>query len=216
MSLRIARWFHKHGLSRKKLKGSFVYRIFGERIISKSLWRFEKGSVIRGWIIGCFAASNPFLGAQITMAAPFLLLFRANVFVAIVVIFATNPLTIVPFLTGAYFIGAWMLNLHPENLPDAQIENEIQKVPDSLTNLSLSDLWNNPTDTALAVTIGCLLIAIVTSVVGALLIALLWKQKPARVRRAHPHHKAAAHCASSPTGAAHPPHPPATPPTSAP
>lgn len=211
MKLNAARWFHNHGLSRKKLKHSFVYRIFGERIISKSLWRFEKGSVIRGWIIGCFAASNPFLGAQITLAAPFILLFHANVFVAIVVIFATNPLTIVPFLTAAYFIGAWILNLHPENLANAEIENEIQKVPDSLTNLRLCDLWNNPTDTALAVTIGCLLIAIVTSAVGALLIALLWKKQPARAPRAH----AARHHAAHAAGAGRPPRPSAEPPTSA-
>ena len=183
MTLRIVRWFNRYGLSRRKLKKSIVYKIFGERIISKSLWRFEKGSVIRGWIIGCFGACNPFLGAQITLSAPFLLLFRGNVFVALVLIFMTNPFTIGPFLYAAYLLGAWLLGFHLDTIPEEDLAREMEQVPEKLSGIQWSELLQNPSEKVLAVLLGCVVIGIVCATVGAILIALLWREKPKAPRK---------------------------------
>lgn len=177
MKLGLLRWFNRHGLSRRKLKTSLVYRVFGERLMSKSLWRFEKGGVIRGWVVGCFGACNPFLGAQIMLTTPFILLFRANVFVTIAVIFFTNPFTIGPFLYGAYRIGAWVLQLRLQPIPEDKLEDELAHVPEQISAIDWGELFSNPSEKFIAVMLGCFIIAVVSSVVGAALIALLWRPK---------------------------------------
>lgn len=72
------------------------------------LWRFTRRSVPRGVALGVVAGFL-FPVAQIAIAAVFALPFRANVPVAALTTFITNPFT-TPFLWFvAYKIGAWLL-----------------------------------------------------------------------------------------------------------
>ncbi len=184
MNLKLLRWFNKRGLSRKKFKDTFVYRVFGERLLSKSLWRFEKGGVIRGWIVGCYGAFNPFMGGQILLSSPFILFFRANVFVAIALIFVTNPITYGPFLLAAYLLGSWLMGIKTDPLPDDDLVEVMDEAAEKNSGIQWSELFSNPSDKVLALLLGCFVIATVTAIIGAVTIKILWKEKPdARAHR---------------------------------
>lgn len=102
-------WLNRYGLSRRKLRRNRVFAYFGDHLFSKDLWSFRPESLARGWLIGVLSASTPFLGAQIVMALPFNILFRANIPVTLGLILLTNPATAVPYYGFAYWLGCKIL-----------------------------------------------------------------------------------------------------------
>lgn len=68
------------------------------------LWVAHRRSVARGIGLGVFAGVVP-LPLQMALAAVLAVVFRANVAAAIAATWITNPLTFVPILTMAWWIG---------------------------------------------------------------------------------------------------------------
>jgi len=105
---RSADWCRRTMPTRESMEQNRMLRPVAHRVLAPALWRFTRRSVPRGVALG-MVAGFLFPVAQIAIAALFALPFRANVPVAALTTFITNPLT-TPFLWYvAYRIGAWLL-----------------------------------------------------------------------------------------------------------
>lgn len=158
MTFRLLRWFHRRGVSRRKLRGTWLHRLVGERLFGKELWTFRRETVARGWLVGCLIATTPFLGVQMVLGVPLALLSRANVLVVIALIFTTNPLTAGVFYPFAFLVGCRAMghlasDYHPGNLP----------------------LWH----AGGPLFVGCALIGALAGLSGWLLIRWLWRSRTA-------------------------------------
>ncbi|WP_210358554.1 DUF2062 domain-containing protein [Sphingomonas beigongshangi] len=106
---RLVAWGHRNLPTRESMEANRLLRPVAHRVMEPGLWRFTRRSVPRGVALGVVAGFL-FPVAQIAIAALFALPFRANVPVAALTTFITNPLT-TPFLWYvAYRIGAWLLH----------------------------------------------------------------------------------------------------------
>lgn len=72
------------------------------------LWAAHRRSVARGVGLGVFAGVVP-LPMQMALAAVLAIAFRANVAAAVAATWITNPLTFVPILSMAWWIGTTVL-----------------------------------------------------------------------------------------------------------
>jgi hypothetical protein len=86
-----------------------LLRPVAHRVLAPALWRFTRRSVPRGVALG-MVAGFLFPVAQIAIAALFALPFRANVPVASLTTFITNPFTTPILWYFAYQIGRWILH----------------------------------------------------------------------------------------------------------
>lgn len=101
-------WCRNTMPTRESMESNRLLRPVAHRVLEPGLWRFNRRSVPRGVALGVVAGFL-FPVAQIAIAALFALPFRANVPVAALTTFITNPFT-TPFLWFiAYKIGALML-----------------------------------------------------------------------------------------------------------
>ncbi|WP_375270439.1 DUF2062 domain-containing protein [Sphingomonas sp.] len=105
---RMAAWSRRNLPTRESMENSRMLRPVAHRVLAPELWRFTRRSVPRGVALG-MVAGIMFPVGQIAIAALIALPFRANVPVAALVTFITNPLTTPFILFAAYQIGAWLL-----------------------------------------------------------------------------------------------------------
>lgn len=180
MNYRLLKYLNKKGVRKSTLKKSFLHRWTGGRISQPGIWSFTKSSVLKGWVIGSYAACNPFLGGQILMSLPFVFLTRANMFVVLALIFTTNPLTIGPFIYAAYVIGHAMLGAHAGAGPDAD------KMAEQLGSQGIWESLSHPSGWIMEVMLGCLVIATATALIGGMAIQFFWKDKPRRTHVVKP------------------------------
>ncbi len=96
--------------TREEMAENRFLRPIAHRFLSPELWRFTRRSVPRGVALGLFAAFIVPLG-QIFLAAFLALPARANVPLAAIVTFVTNPFTLPFWLVFANRTGALVLNL---------------------------------------------------------------------------------------------------------
>jgi len=101
-------WAHKNMPTRDQMEKNRFVRPFAHRVLASELWRFTRRSVPRGVALGMLVGIIiPF--AQILFAAFLSLSVRANVPVAALTTFVTNPLT-TPFIwAAAYKVGERLL-----------------------------------------------------------------------------------------------------------
>ena len=103
----------KHTPTREELAGNKYLRPIAHRFLSPELWRFTRRSVPRGVALGLFSAFIVPLG-QIFLAAFLALPARANVPLAVLVTFVTNPFTLPFWLVVANRLGTFMLRVDQE------------------------------------------------------------------------------------------------------
>ena len=89
------------------------------RFLRSELWRFTRRSVPRGAALGLFAAFIIPVG-QIFLAAFLALPARANVPVAAVITFVTNPFTVPFWLIIANKVGKFTLKVDPSTMTSAK------------------------------------------------------------------------------------------------
>jgi uncharacterized protein len=78
---------------KKRLHGTFLHRMLGNRLFEPGLWLPTRESVARGMALGIFFGLMPFFGLQIVLSLVFCFLFRVNVSAAVIATFISNPLT---------------------------------------------------------------------------------------------------------------------------
>jgi len=101
------------------VKEEKILKIFGPAVLQPNLWHINKKSVSRGFAIGAFCAFIPLPG-QMILAAFLALTFAANLPIAIILTWITNPLTYTPIFFFAYKIGSFFIttNVTPEITDD--------------------------------------------------------------------------------------------------
>jgi len=81
---------------------------FGHRLHHPRLWRLHRQSVLRAVALGLFFAWMP-VPLQSLLAAGGALLMRANLPVAVALVWISNPLTMAFFFLVSYRLGTWAL-----------------------------------------------------------------------------------------------------------
>jgi uncharacterized protein (DUF2062 family) len=132
-----------------------------------SLWNFNRRSISKAFAVGLFFAFIP-VPFQMLLAAPSAIIFSANLPVSITLVWITNPITMLPIFYGCYKLGAWIFGI--------SIEKDFA--------MSLECVWQAFDTILQPFLFGCLILSIVSSVLGYFSIQLIYRLKAyKRLRR---------------------------------
>lgn len=95
-----------------KIKENKSLSALGDWIHDPNLWHLTRHSASTAFLVGLFAALLPMPG-QTLVAAALAVVVRANLPIAVVLTWVTNPLTAAAFAVLAYNVGAWVLSSPP-------------------------------------------------------------------------------------------------------
>jgi uncharacterized protein (DUF2062 family) len=151
---------------REELAKNRWLKPISHRVLRSELWRFTRRSVPRGVALGVVVGILIPV-AQTFFAALLALPFRANVPVAALTTFLTNPLTTPPLWVAAYYLGNWMLKLDSVT-PDTDMTRQAQ----GWLNDWLAWLLSNA---APATAVGLVTLAFLGAILFYLLSALGWR-----------------------------------------
>jgi uncharacterized protein (DUF2062 family) len=161
----------KHMPTREEMARNRYLAPIAHRFLSPELWRFTRRSVPRGVALGLFAAFIVPIG-QIFLAAFLALPSRANVPLAAVVTFVTNPFTLPFWLVVANKVGNFALRLDAGGATVQQAAVQ-------------SGAWDIMVDffqMAGATAFGFVVLAVVTPLLGYILSSWVWRAIVARKR----------------------------------
>ena len=160
----------KHMPTREEMAENRFLKPIAHRFLTPELWRFTRRSVPRGVALGLFAAFIVPIG-QIFLAAFMALPARANVPLAALVTFVTNPFTLPFWLLIANRTGRLVLNL------DAAMGSRAGHLADDSGALAR---W---LEVGGITAFGFAILAIVSSAVGYLAASFVWRFIIARRRK---------------------------------
>ena len=161
----------KHMPTREEMAKNRYLRPIAHRFLSPELWRFTRRSVPRGVALGLFSAFIIPVG-QIFLAAFLAFPARANVPLAALVTFVTNPFTLAFWLVIANRVGAFILRI------DAATSGMATEQLESGTWQWVIDAF----EVAGVTVVGFFVLAIVSSAIGYLLSGAIWRVMVARKR----------------------------------
>ncbi|MEM6858182.1 MAG: DUF2062 domain-containing protein [Pseudomonadota bacterium] len=141
------------------------------RFLSPELWRFTRRSVPRGVALGLFSAFIIPVG-QIFLAAFLALPARANVPLASLVTFITNPFTLAFWVVVANQIGEFVLNI------DQSVGEAAREELSGGFLTGLVDVF----EMAAVTVFGFLVLSIVASALGYVVSSFVWRFMVARKR----------------------------------
>ena len=168
----LADWIRRHTPTREEMASNKYLAPIAHRFLTPELWRFTRRSVPRGVALGLFCAFIIPIG-QIFLAAFMALPARANVPLATMVTFVTNPFTIAFWAVVANRVGALVLDIDRE-VGGAMIEGQMQ-----------TESWQTFAGffEAAGVTVfGFVVLAVVSSAIGYLLASWWWQRVVFRKR----------------------------------
>ena len=140
------------------VKEEKILRIFGPAVLQPNLWHINKKSVARGFAIGAFCAFLPLPG-QMVFAAFLSIIFAANIPIAIILTWITNPITYTPIFYFAYKIGNFFIDTYTY----FELENEEINLLSDIMNI-----WE-------PLLIGSLILSIVGSITSYIFIRAYWR-----------------------------------------
>ena len=165
----LADFFRKRMPTREEMAENRFLKPIAHRFLSPELWRFTRRSVPRGVALGLFAAFIIPLG-QIFLAAFMALPARANVPLAALVTFVTNPFTLPFWLVVANQTGKVVLNI------DAAMGAGAGQLADDGGALAR---W---LELGGVTAFGFLVLAVVSAAIGYLFAGFVWRFVVARKR----------------------------------
>ncbi|MCB2044515.1 MAG: DUF2062 domain-containing protein [Novosphingobium sp.] len=161
--------------TREQMERNRLVRPFAHRVLRSELWRFTRRSVPRGVALGILVGIIiPF--AQIFFAALLSFSVRANVPVAALTTFITNPFTTPLIWIVAYRLGSWLLQVDAMTV--------VAPVNTAMEHTELQDALQWLTGATLVTAFGLVVLAIVSAAVGYLVTSLGWRLWIARKRKA--------------------------------
>lgn len=173
-------WITRNMPTQESLRDNRFLAPFANRILAPELWRFTRRSVPRGVALGTVVGIIIPL-AQVVFAALLALSCRANVPVAALTTFITNPLTTPILWLVAYKVGDWVL--HIDSMTYGQpLNTQLRSDPGT---------WLQWLTGAFSVTaFGLVILAAVFGAIGYLAAGWGWKLWIARKwRRRHRHRR---------------------------
>lgn len=134
-------------------------RLFGRLMHAPNLWHLNRHSVAWGVSIGLFMAFVP-VPFQMLLAAATAIFLNANLPVAVVVVWVSNPVTVAPLFYSAYKVGALLLSTKPEPI---RFEISLHWL-----TTQLAEVWQ-------PFLLGCFVLGIVTALLGHLIVKVIWR-----------------------------------------
>ena len=181
---RFAAWTQRAMPTREQMEAN---RWVPNRVLKSELWRFTRRSVPRGVALGMLVGIIvPF--AQILFAALLSMSVRANVPVAALTTFVTNPFT-TPFIwVVAYKVGSWLLQVDAMTV--------IAPVNNAIEHTQFDQMLTWLTGATLVTAFGLVVVAVISAAVSYLVTSFGWRWWIGRKRRSrlaalraarHPH-----------------------------
>lgn len=168
---RFAGWASRTMPKREQMERS---RWIPRRVLASELWRFTRRSVPRGVALGMLVGIIvPF--AQILFAALLSLPVRANVPVAGLTTFITNPFTTPLIWVLAYKVGSWLLRVDAMTL--------MQPVARTMEQTQFDNMLTWLTGATLVTAFGLVVLAVVSAAVSYLATSLVWRWWTGHKRR---------------------------------
>jgi uncharacterized protein (DUF2062 family) len=158
--------------TREEMAGNRWLAPIAHRFLSPELWRFTRRSVPRGVALGLFAGFIVPVG-QIFLAAFLALPTRANVPLAALVTFVTNPFTLPFWLLMANKVGGFVLKIDAATGGSALAEISSGRWEDFGWFLQ----------TAGVTAFGFVVMSVVTASIGYLVSAWFWRWRTGRKRQ---------------------------------
>ena len=157
--------------TREQLEKNRFVRPFAHRVLRSELWRFTRRSVPRGVALGLLVGIIvPF--AQIVFAALLSATVRANVPVAALMTFVTNPATTPAIWIAAYWVGSWLLRADAATMV-APVNTAIEQ-----TDLQRFIEWL--TQAGYETAFGLVVIAVISAALSYVLSGWIWRAMVAR------------------------------------
>lgn len=145
--------------SKKQLQEHGNISYFGKKLYDNDLWKLTRRKSAQGVAIGCFWAMFPF-PVQTLLSALTAIWLRANLPLAVICVWISNPVTIPPLYYLAYKLGSILLDQ-----------------PIALLSFELSIYWFTETFTVIwkPLILGCLFLGICSASIAYIVIQILWK-----------------------------------------
>ncbi len=168
---KILSWAKRNMPTREQMARNRFIRPFAHRVLRSELWRFTRRSVPRGVALGLLVGIIvPF--AQILFAALLSVSVRANVPLAALTTFVTNPFTTPAIWVAAYWVGGWLLRLDAATgvapVATAMEETDLQQALEGLTRAGVETAF------------GLVVIAVVSASLSYLMSVWVWRWWTAR------------------------------------
>lgn len=172
MFFRLTKWLHRRGLSRRKMKGTWVHRRFGDAILKKELWSFRSEPVARAWLIGMIVTTVPLIPGQSLIAILLAIYFGANLPVAILLQFLSCPPTAPVHLPLCFFVGSLVLGDTPPEV--------FAKAGEAFANgiFSMESMNYVINRGFFPLYLGSLIVGPILGLIGYFTTKLLWKEPP--------------------------------------
>lgn len=133
-------------------------KFLGALIHKENLWHINRKSIANAFAIGLFCAFIP-IPFQMIPAALIAVLVGANIPVAVMLVWISNPLTITPILYLCYKIGQWILQTPVVEFGDTTGIDRL---------LQVDNLWQ-------PFLLGSFIMSCVSAALGYMFIKILWR-----------------------------------------
>jgi uncharacterized protein (DUF2062 family) len=171
MIQRFSRWAERNMPTREQMEGNRFIRPFAGRVLRSELWRFTRRSVPRGIALGLIVGIIvPF--AQILFAALLSAPVRANVPLAALATFITNPFTTPLIWVAAYWVGSLLLRIDAATI--------VAPVNTAIERTELQQFLEWLTGATMVTAFGLVVIAAVAAAISYLTSVWVWRWWTAR------------------------------------
>jgi uncharacterized protein len=137
-------------------------RVFGAILHDGNLWHLNRYSVSWAVSVGLFMAFMP-VPFQMVLAAGVAIAIRCNLPIAVVMVWASNPLTMGPMLLAAYRVGVGILGVPEVDTPPPEFEP------------TLAWLWEGLGVVWQPILLGSVVLGLCAAALAQLVVRLLWR-----------------------------------------
>lgn len=167
-------FFKRYMPTREQLSKNRLLTVLGDSLFKAVLWHPHRRSVQRAVAIGLFWTMPP-IPLQMLVASFFCIRFKANLPLALALVWTTNPVTLAPITLVQYHIGAWLLGYSDEKagmlaemMADASIFSAIVSIASEVALL------------VLPVFLGAIFMGSILATIGYFLAAYIWRWRVGR------------------------------------
>ena len=155
----IKKRFRKYLPDPQTIKNLRGVHFLGDILHDTRLWHFNRRSIANAFALGLFVMWMP-VPMQMLFAAALAIPCRANLPLAVSLVWISNPLTIAPMYFGAYVFGVWLLQQEAQFV---EFDISVEWLTDGL-----SQIWE-------PFLLGCLLLGLMSAALGYGVINLVWR-----------------------------------------